>query len=179
MRRVEKAGAELEKDDSVDKTKCVMFVPFTRGSELAKRLRKAEEQLAEMTGTKVKIVERAGTSLADTLTKADPWQGEDCMREGCMLCATKLKTGKNLNQDCYRRNAVYETWCISCLENDKRKIEEQAGGDKKMQKELEKGIRMHKYIGETNRSVFERGWEHLQDFTNLSVKSQCSSTPWR
>ena len=34
-----------------------------------------------------------------------------------------------------------------------------------------KNIRVHKYIGETNRSMFERGWEHLNDYHNLSTKS--------
>ena len=30
---------------------------------------------------------------------------------------------------------------------------------------------MHKNIGETNQSIYERGWEHLNDFENLSTKS--------
>ena len=171
-KRVEHLGAEIEKQEEMhDKTKAVMFVPFTWGSELAKRLRKAEEQMVEMTGTKIKIVERAGTKLEDILTKADPWQGADCARERCLLCSTKQKTGKNLTQDCFRRNSVYETWCITCLERDKKNVEMQAGEDTKLQKELEKNIRVHKYIGETNRSVFERGWEHLNDYHNLSTKS--------
>ena len=131
----------MHKEDTKDKTKCVMFVPFTWRSELAQRLRKAEEQLAEMTGTKIKIVERAGTSLADTLTKADPWQGEDCGRDKCLLCSTKQRTGKNKSQDCFRRNAVYETWCITCQDNEKKKIEMQAGEDKKLREEMEKNIK--------------------------------------
>ena len=32
-------------------------------------------------------------------------------------------------------------------------------------------IKIHKYIGETNRSIFERSWEHLSDYENLSTKS--------
>ena len=47
----------------------------------------------------------------------------------------------------------------------------QAGGDTKLFRELEANIRVHKYIGETNRSTFERGWEHQSDYTNLSTKS--------
>ena len=47
----------------------------------------------------------------------------------------------------------------------------QAGGDNKILKELEKTIKIHKYIGETNRSAFERGWEHQNDYENLSTKS--------
>jgi hypothetical protein len=88
-----------------------------------------------------------------------------------LLCCTKQKTGKNLNQDCFRRSSVYETWCITCLERDKEKAEMQAGGDTKLLRELEANIRVHKYIGESNRSTFERGWEHQSDYTNLSTKS--------
>ena len=44
-----------------------MFVSYTVGSELAKRMRDAEETLLEMTGYKLKIVERAGLKLEDIL----------------------------------------------------------------------------------------------------------------
>ena len=32
-------------------------------------------------------------------------------------------------------------------------------------------IKQHKYVGETNRSIYERSWEHLNDLESLSVKS--------
>ena len=88
-----------------------------------------------------------------------------------MLCQTKRYTGKHLTQDCFRRSLVYETWCISCQEKELEKIEIEAGNDKKRKGELTKNMKLHKYIGETNRSCFERGWEHLNDFENLSTKS--------
>ena len=44
-------------------------------------------------------------------------------------------------------------------------------GEKKVKEAKMKANRFI-YVGETNRSLFERGWEHLQDFTNLSVKSR-------
>ena len=49
-----------------------MFVPYTKGGELAKRLRKAEEELGEQSGIRIRIVERAGTKLVDIIHKADP-----------------------------------------------------------------------------------------------------------
>ena len=79
--------------------KAVMFVPFTVGSELARRLREAEAKIETMTGYRLKIVERAGAKLEDVLRKSDPWQGMDCGREGCLLCLTKSRTGKNSTQD--------------------------------------------------------------------------------
>ena len=74
------------------KVKAVMFVPYTLGSELAKRLRQAEEMIQDMTGYRLKIVESAGLKLQDALTKADPWQGMNCDRDGCLLCLTKTRT---------------------------------------------------------------------------------------
>ena len=115
--------------------KAVLFVPYTLGSELAKRMRAAEEKLMEMTGYKLKIVERSGTKLEEILHKADPWQGQDCGREMCMLCQTKRYTGKHLTQDCFRRSLVYETWCISCQEKEMDKIEIEA--ERRSRKETE------------------------------------------
>ena len=91
-----------------------MFVPFTRHSDLATRLRENEERMATMTGYKMKIVEKGGTKLVDILTKSNPWAGEDCQRERCLLCETKQITGKKNTQDCRKRNCVYETKCLKC-----------------------------------------------------------------
>ena len=100
-----------------NKAKAVFFVPYTVGSTLAKRLRDAEENLKGTTGYKLKIVERGGTKLEDLLHRSDPCQGQDCCRQGCLLCATKQYTGKNSTQDCSKRSLVYKTYCISCQEH--------------------------------------------------------------
>ena len=78
----------------------VMFVPYTKGGELAKRLTEAEIKLESQTGIRIKIVEKTGTRLEEILHKSNPWQGADCGREGCILCQTKKETGKFENQDC-------------------------------------------------------------------------------
>ena len=87
-----------------------------------------------------------------------------------MLCATKQQTGKGMKQDCMKRSLVYETWCMTCLEAeekaiDSEDIEEDAKAIKK------KKIRIHKYIGETSRSAFERGLEHLTALDRLEEDS--------
>ena len=46
-----------------------------------------------MTGYRIKIVERGGKKLVDILHKANPWAGQDCQREGCLLCKTKIDEG--------------------------------------------------------------------------------------
>ena len=154
-----------------ENVKAVMFVPFTEGSALAKRMREAESSLQDMTGYRLKIVERAGTKLEDILTKADPWQGQDCGRPMCLLCQTKQRTGKHTSQDCTRRSVVYESWCLTCQEKDIKTAEEQADGDPAKLKQLKEKIKLSKYVGETSRSVYERGFEHLSDYQNLSTKS--------
>jgi hypothetical protein len=83
----------------VPEVKAVMFVPYTAGSKLAKQLREAEEKLGSLTGYRLKMVEKAGDKLENLLTKSNPWQGQDCGRQKCLLCHTKQKTGKNLGQD--------------------------------------------------------------------------------
>ena len=131
-----------------------MFVPYTRGSELAKELRETEYQMGDMTGSRLKVVERAGVKLMDMLTRANPWKGQDCGRQKCLLCETKKYTGKHLGQECTRRNLVYETRCITCEERENKKIEEETAGDDKKGNERKQKMKLYKYVGETARSVY-------------------------
>ena len=94
--------------------KSILFVPYTHGSKLAKRLREAEVKLEGQTGHRFKIVEHGGRRLEDMLHKADPWEGKLCERPKCLPCKTKTETGKFTSQSCHKRSAVYETWCVTC-----------------------------------------------------------------
>ena len=145
--------------------KAVIFVPHTEGSVLAKALRELEELMFKITGYRIKIQERAGTPLERILHKSNPWSGQDCMRESCLLCTTKAVTGKNKTQDCHRRNATYETWCQTCKIRDEEQMgigkaedDIKVGGGKGEKGRTE--VALFKYVGETNRSCFERGSEH-------------------
>ena len=55
--------------------KSVIFVPQTKHSELAKRLRENEIDMEKHTGYKIKIVERSGRGLNRILTNSNPWGG--------------------------------------------------------------------------------------------------------
>ena len=107
------------------------------------------------------------------LHKADPWAGQDCLRVKCMLCKTKIKTGKHLNQDCTKRNVIYETWCMECFEEDKKRIEEECSDeeDPKVLRKKLADIKLHKYIGKSSRSTFERAWEHENSRDKLHTDS--------
>ena len=60
--------------DAASTVKAVMFVPYTRGSGLAREIREAEEKMESLTGYRLKIVERSGTSLMDILHKSNTWK---------------------------------------------------------------------------------------------------------
>ena len=93
--------------------------------------------------------------MEDILHKSDPWQGQDCLRENCLLCKTKEKTAKNKTQDCYKRSIVYQTWCMTCWDRDLEKATVESNGDKKKLEELEKKIIPLIYVGESCRITFE------------------------
>ena len=129
------------------------------------------EKLGGMTGYRLKLVEKAGDKLEDLLTKSNPWQGLDCGRKGCLLCKTKLKTGRNLSQDCHTRNLVYKSWCMTCLRRDEEEIEQRFEGDAGKIRESKGKIRKHLYVGETARSIYERTLEHQGDVDQLKTSS--------
>ena len=128
--------------------------------------------MKDMTGYKLKIVEKVGMKLVDILHKSDPWAGEECRRQGCLLCETKQKEGKKNAQDCHKRNCVYMTYCITCNKRQDEKIEKEY---KEMgPKKVDERKRMEKrfiYVGETNRSAYERGKEHQSDITACKTSS--------
>ena len=147
--------------------KAAMFVPCTPHSTLAKELRELEFGLEKIIGYRLKIVERAGDKLQDLITSSNPWKGKLCERNDCMLCETKMRTSKNLKQECSKRNVVYETKCQTCEDRDRKKIDDIEETDTKEKEKMKESIKVYKYIGESARSVYERSREHLSDLDQL------------
>ena len=52
---------------------------------------------------------------------------------------------------------------MTCQERDTLLAEEKAGGDMAKLKRMKEEIKLYKYVGESARSLFERGWEHVSD----------------
>ena len=70
------------------------------------------------------------------------------------------------------RNCVYQTYCITCKERQDQDLEKRHEGKNTSKKEMEKNkIKRYIYIGETNRSVFERGLEHQNDVVACKTSS--------
>ena len=65
---------------------------------------------------------------------------------------------------------MYETWCQTCYMKDVEEIRETEENEEEANKKIEK-IRLHKYIGETARSAYERGWEHQEALRKLEEDS--------
>ena len=171
----------------------VMYVPFTHGSKLAKEIRKVVEELRPYTQISLKIVKRSGHKIVDSLHRSNPWENSMCERTGCFNCSISQKDQKSKFKSCKRRSIIYQTWCETCrlrlckelgVENDvnernemntgvKRKHEKEADTDKEKLERLEKEVskKTYKYIGETSRSAFERGSEHLRDFKDFNPGS--------
>ena len=123
-----------------------------------------------MTGYRIKVVEQAGVKLLDRLHSSNPWRGESCGRTECWPCSTKGWSGTDKKKDCAKRSLVYETWCQTCFEREKEKIEEDMEEGPEREKRIEM-IPLHKYIGETARSAYERGWEHEDALRKLDEDS--------
>ena len=82
---------------------------------------------------KVRYVEEMGKSMEDTLVRRDPWSGQGCGRPHCLPC--RNKKGKYNSQ-----GVLYEIVCPECKEQGRRTA----------------------YIGESARTAFDRGLQHLR-----------------
>jgi hypothetical protein len=158
--KYQKAGkVEMKRLDP----KAVMFVPYTPNSGLAKELRKVEDMMEIMSGMRMRIVEKTGVQLKRILVKTNPLAGADCLRDDCLPCQTRGETGEGKGKACYKRNVLYETWCETCKVNDEENAVANGHDPGK--------ITLHKYIGESSRSSYIRGKNHLDDARLLSTSS--------
>ena len=59
----------------------------------------------------------------------------------------------------------------STCENEQRQEIENSELGEREKLDKKNSIQLFKYIGESNRSAYERGWEHLNDLTTLNPRS--------
>ena len=96
-------------------------------------------------GKRIRLVEETGNQLRALLCKADPWSRMDCRRPQCTACSGEEG---DLGR-CRDRNLVYQNVCLEC----------------------KKEGRVTRYLGETNRSLWEKNGEHQQDALNPTKNS--------
>ena len=104
-------------------------------------LKREMERITRESGITAKFIETSGYSLQNVLEKSDPFRGPDCGRlPKCFSCQSG---GKG---DCEGRGGAYAIFC-----------EEPECVDKKV-----------RYDGETGKSCFSRGLDHLQGYRSRS-----------
>ena len=150
-----KAGASMRRSSQVQprnagtksqpKTVSVLFVPRTKNGELTTRLRLVEEEISAITGDRIKMVEKAGKKLKSILHTPNPWSGGLCDRDGCLVCEHRGEE----DSKCKQRNIVYKTSCLECKT---------------------RGMERN-YFGESARTSFERGKEHVKDYLDEAEDS--------
>jgi hypothetical protein len=110
----------------------VLFCPPTPDSRLAKELRLVAERYRSTGGVNVKIIERAGKELISLLPGIQ--EDKKCEKTDCIV---HINGGKG---DCRKENVVYTGQCCICSRNGVSSM----------------------YIGETSRSTYFRGRQHLK-----------------
>ena len=178
----------------------VIFAPYTENSELAKRWRAKIETFEKVGDLRLKVVERTGDKLTDLLHKSNICEDNYCDRKDCLICMSTSEEEKkgmckkrNVIYETYcitcmkkekyekeMRETTSETKvlfgmleingvCIfderSLAENKKRKRVNVQN------KEKIRETYTWKYIGETGRSGYERGKEHVSDLVEIREKS--------
>ena len=73
------------------------------------------------------------------LSKSNPWAALDCGRERCFTCMSAEKEKEKGR--CNKEGMIYSITCITCRDSQEKRVE---------------------YLGETGRSLFQRGTEHLE-----------------
>ena len=115
-----------------------MFIPATPTGDL----KKMYQEEIKRSGFKIKVIEKAGTSLKRILQKSDPFRKKFCDRDDCLQCTSG---GKG---DCNVESINYNIKCaeLRCL---KRNI----------------------YEGESSYNSYTRGKEHNQKLNAKDEKS--------
>ena len=121
----------------------VLFVPFTPGSELAKRIRYLEEANHQGRDSRIKVVELGGKTLVNTLSNNYPWKPDACNDGECFPCSTNTR-GRFVS--CRKPGMAYRIFCTICPSSV--------------------------YEGETSLCLYERGKKHLSEYSS-SLQSNC------
>ena len=91
--------------------------------------------------TRFKYIEQMGLSIREMVVKKDP-DAQECGRSECMVCLTKPGV-------CMRKGGIYKITCMTCKGQGKSVV----------------------YVGETGRSLWDRGVEHFNAIRRYNKES--------
>ena len=129
-----------------NKFQSVLFVPATPGLVLANSIRRIEEQNHQGRRTRIRIVEKSGRTIKDSLAKISSWESVICDADDCFLCTTN----PNNKKSCRKPGMGYTITCTLCAD----------------------GNIVSQYDGETGRCLYTRGLEHIEDL-RTGKKTNC------
>ena len=133
-----------KRSHNIAESEGVIFIPFTKNSQLKRKMQSAEDNLVKgLKSGRIRVMERVGTSVAKSLANPTPWKKEACGRTTYHTCQTS-KGGI-----CKTLGAVYSITCTPC----------QANGVKSL------------YLGESHRTIFDRMSEHFGKLKNCQKDS--------
>ena len=127
----------------------VLFCPPTPGSKLAKALRDVATKTVLM---KIKVVEKAGVKLRSQIPGLQV--KEECQNEKD-TCFIHSNGGKG---NCRRESIVYKGTCVTCKERGPSSVKNKKGEIRRVEERSEKSSI---YIGESSRSGYQRGLQHM------------------
>ena len=94
------------------RTTTTLFVPSSEGGLLTRMMETREESAQEDTGWSVKILERSGSPLINSLSTRIPLIAGCPIPDKCKVC----KNGEGII--CTKKNVVYEASCDTCRQNN-------------------------------------------------------------
>ena len=160
--RAKKDKMRVMKEDKNHRIAAVLFTENTKNGELAERLRGALEKIEDILGYRIKGVERSGTPLKQMFPLTKVGGGQECGREDCRTC-TQDSRGEKL-PPCTKRSVLYENICVKCNPD----VVEDKKGSKGWSPTLDKPSI---YVGETAKSLYERGKEHWYSYRTKAEDS--------
>ena len=126
-------------------TTATLMVPWTRNSDLAKKLREVVMSSQGPRGTSVKIVEKPGLAVMSMIRGKKKFRRLSCGRLKCPLVAS----GSGCLDNCYQEGIIYTGTCKLCTDDNKKSI----------------------YIGESSRTLYTRVGQHINDFKRAKNRS--------
>ena len=119
-------------------------MPATPGSTLLKMLKKTEEAHQIGPKSRIKFIETSGRKYVDQLRVNDPYETKCQPEEKCLTCKSRAKTS-----NCKIANVGYSIICKTCKERGRDRT----------------------YEGESCRTAYIRGKEHIREYERKSDKS--------
>ena len=107
------------------------------------QLLKMYQREVKQSGLPIYIIEKGGVQLKRQLQKSNPFRMESCDRVDCMICSTGGRGS------CKSNGVNYSITCEECESSPHEKV----------------------YIGETARTPYLRGREHMEDLNNKRERS--------